>query len=114
MVRCFSNPFVRSVIFGCVCAVVIAACSGNDGGTELVFQEEKPTPQTAAAGRPVNINTASAAELETLPYIGPKLARQVIEHRQTHGPFRKPEHLMLIPGMSDRRFRAIRHLISVE
>ena len=65
------------------------------------------------AGR-ININTASVEELEKLPGIGKALAARIVEHRENYGPFRKPEHLMVVPGISDRKFRSMRHLIVVE
>lgn len=62
----------------------------------------------------LNINTASAFELEKLPNIGAKTAEAIVGHREKFGKFRKPEHLMLVPRISDRRFREIRHLIKTE
>ncbi|MDM7921181.1 MAG: helix-hairpin-helix domain-containing protein [Pyrinomonadaceae bacterium] len=62
----------------------------------------------------MNINTATAAELQRLPHVGETLAGKIIEHRERHGAFRKPEHLMLVEGISDARFRRIRHLVSTE
>jgi competence protein ComEA len=62
----------------------------------------------------LNINTASAEELERLPGIGKGLAERIIDHRAKFGPFRRPEHLIIVRGISDRRFRALRDLITVE
>lgn len=62
----------------------------------------------------ININMASAAELEKIPHVGEKLAQQIVDHRERYGAFRKAEHLMLIPGISDSRFRKIRDLIRVD
>lgn len=62
----------------------------------------------------ININTASAAELEKLPDIGAKTAREIIEHREKFGRFRKPEHLLFVRGISDKRFREMGSLIKVE
>src|ERR1051325_8551232 len=62
----------------------------------------------------ININTASADELEKLPGIGRALAARIIEHREKYGSFRKPEHLIIVRGISDKRFRALRELITVE
>jgi competence ComEA-like helix-hairpin-helix protein len=59
----------------------------------------------------ININTASVEELEKLPGIGKALAARIVEHRQNYGPFRKPEHLMVVPGISDQKFRIMRELI---
>ena len=62
----------------------------------------------------ININTASADELEKLPGIGKGLAERIIDHREKFGPFRKPEHLIIVRGISDKRFRAMQELITVE
>ncbi|MFN2390832.1 MAG: ComEA family DNA-binding protein [Pyrinomonadaceae bacterium] len=62
----------------------------------------------------ININTASAEELERLPRVGAKTAQNIIRHREKYGKFRKPEHLMFVQGISDRHFREIRSLIKVK
>lgn len=62
----------------------------------------------------ININTASAKELETLPYVGEILAQRIVEFREKNGRFRRPEHLLLVPGISEKRFREIRSLIRTE
>jgi competence protein ComEA len=69
--------------------------------------------ETAATSR-ININTASARELEKLPGIGKGLATRIVEHREKYGLFRRPEHLIMVRGISDRRFRTLRDLITVE
>ena len=62
----------------------------------------------------VNLNTASRDELEKLPGIGPGLAARIVEHRERYGRFRRAEHLIMVRGLSDRRFRAMRSLVTVE
>lgn len=62
----------------------------------------------------ININTASAETLEKLPNIGAKTAREIVEHREKFGKFRKPEHLLLIRGVSDKKFREIENLVKAE
>jgi competence ComEA-like helix-hairpin-helix protein len=62
----------------------------------------------------ININTASVQELEKLPGIGRGFAQRIVEHREKYGPFRRPEHLIMVRGLSDKRFRALRELIMVE
>ena len=62
----------------------------------------------------VNINRASEDELERLPGVGPALARRIVEHRERHGPFRRTEHLLIVRGVSDTRFRELRPLIAVD
>jgi len=72
-----------------------------------------PRAETPSAPR-ININTASADELEKLPGIGKALAERIIEHREKYGPFRKPAHLIIVRGISDKRFHALQDLITVE
>jgi competence protein ComEA len=62
----------------------------------------------------VNINTADISELERLPHVGPVLAKKIIEHRQRYGPFRKVEHLLIVEGVSEKRFMEFRDFISTE
>jgi competence protein ComEA len=65
-------------------------------------------------GPRVNINKASRAELEQLPGVGPATASRIVEHRERYGPFRRAEHLLLVRGFSDSRFRELRSLIEVD
>ena len=62
----------------------------------------------------VNINTASAGELEKLPGIGRGLAARIIAHREQYGRFRRAEHILMVRGIGDRRFRKMSPFITVE
>ena len=96
--------------------VAISSNKPNEQAAQTTPKEAND-PQPASIPKTnqiVNINTASANELETLPGIGKGLAERIIDHRERFGPFRRPEHLIIVRGISDRRFRAIRHLITVE
>jgi competence protein ComEA len=62
----------------------------------------------------VSLNTATQAELERLPGIGPALAARIIEHRQRYGPFRRAEHVMMVRGIGDLRFRQMRPYVTAE
>ncbi|MFZ1699887.1 MAG: helix-hairpin-helix domain-containing protein [Pyrinomonadaceae bacterium] len=62
----------------------------------------------------ININTAPAEELERLPSIGPKTSEAIIQFRDENGPFRRVEHLMLVRGVSERRFAEIRPHLRTE
>ncbi|HYJ45313.1 MAG TPA: helix-hairpin-helix domain-containing protein, partial [Pyrinomonadaceae bacterium] len=62
----------------------------------------------------ININTASSEELEKLPGIGKGLAARIVTFREQYGRFRRAEHLMMVRGISDRRFRTMRSLITAE
>jgi len=63
---------------------------------------------------PVNINTATAEELEALPGIGTELARRIIEYRTVNGPFTDPEHIQNVDGIGSGKFEAIKDLIAVD
>jgi len=73
----------------------------------------QPSRQQTSQSR-ININSASADELEELPGIGKALAARIIEHREKFGPFRKTAHLIVVRGISDRRFRGLQDFITVE
>lgn len=67
----------------------------------------------AAAGR-VNLNTASAEELQSLPGIGEVLAARIIEYREQSGPFACPEELMAVKGIGESLFDAVSGRITTE
>lgn len=62
----------------------------------------------------INVNTAPVKELEALPGIGKGLAERIVAHREKYGPFRRAEHLMMVRGISETRFRALREMIEVK
>lgn len=67
----------------------------------------------SSAGGLVNINTADAAALETLPGIGPALAQRIVEHREAHGPFAAVDDLTDVPGVGPAKLKALRAEASV-
>ena len=66
------------------------------------------------AANAVDINKATASELEKIPQIGAKTAQKIIEHRQKYGNFRKPEFLLLVNGISDKKFRLMKEFVTTE
>lgn len=77
--------------------------------SRFAFPTEVPqTPLTL-----VNINTATQAELESLPGIGPKLAKEILNHRQLHGPFTSIEQIVDVKGIGPATYDRIRNLITV-
>lgn len=75
----------------------------------------KPAGSAAqsAASPLVNINSASAADLQTLPGIGTKMAELIIEYRQKNGPFKKVEELMNVRGIGETNFLKLKAQITV-
>lgn len=76
--------------------------------------------RAAAAGgvqrsppQPLNINTATAAELETLPGIGPVLAGRIVTWRDDHGPFQSVDALDAVSGIGAKMLAGIRDLVRV-
>ena len=65
-------------------------------------------------GSQIDINTASPQELEKLPGVGRGIAERIVAHREQYGHFRRAEHLMMVRGISDRKFRQLRAMIVVE
>ena len=101
----FFIKLILLVLYGCL----LVCCGQKDAKQVFLHSTEIKISESA-----ININTASAAELEKLPHIGAKKAREIIEYRENFGRFRKPEHLLLVRGISDERFRAMRNFIKVE
>jgi len=69
--------------------------------------------KTPAAPGAVNINTASAAQLETLPGIGAATAARIVEYREKNGGFKKVEDLMNIRGIGEKSFLKLKPLVMV-
>jgi len=70
------------------------------------------TAAKASAGV-VNINTASATELDGLPGIGAKTAARIVEYRQKNGPFKRIEELMNVRGVGEKNFLKLKAQIIV-
>ncbi|MEW6567646.1 MAG: helix-hairpin-helix domain-containing protein [Chloroflexota bacterium] len=75
-----------------------------------------PSDQAAEPGSSarLNLNTATAPELELLPGIGPVLASNIIAYREAHGPFQSVEQLLDVPGIGPAKLSQIRDLVTVE
>jgi competence protein ComEA len=61
----------------------------------------------------VNINTATADELEALPGIGPVLAQRIVDYREQHGPFRSVRDLLNVSGIGDSHLADLAPLVTV-
>jgi competence ComEA-like helix-hairpin-helix protein len=97
------------------CALLIAssACVKLPRNTLQASGQTAPPVERTQTSL-ININTASPEELEKLPGIGRGLAARIIAYRSEFGRFRRAEHLMMVSGISERRFRAVRASITVE
>lgn len=86
---------------------IIAFALGGCAADRTYVRRSEPAPPPGA----MDINSASAADLALLPGIGSATAEKIVGFRDEYGPFRRTEHLLLVDGISERKFRAIRRLI---
>lgn len=94
------------VVCSCLlCALPSAAVAQSKGAARSAAK-----PSSTAI---VNLNTASAADLEGLPGIGAKTAALIVEYRQKNGPFKKVEDLMNVRGIGEKNFLKLKPQISV-
>ena len=104
-----------------------AGYSGNAASSNQPSPGNPPSPGSPAdsgnaapypgggvsAGGPVNLNRAGAAELETLPGIGPVLAAAILRYRQDSGPFQTIDALENVPGIGPKTLQNLRPLITI-
>ena len=68
---------------------------------------------SASAGETVDLNTATAEQLDTLPGIGPKLAARIVAYRNENGPFKTAEDVMKVAGIGAGKFEKFKDRIAV-
>jgi comEA protein len=75
---------------------------------------QEPPPRTATERpSPLNLNTATEAQLEALPGVGPAMATRIVEYRKKNGAFKKAEDLMNVKGIGEKSFLKLKALITV-
>lgn len=96
-----------------------AANGAAQNGTSQGGTQPQPARTLTPAGSaqkgltPVNINTATAEELQTLPRIGPAMAQRIIAWREAHGGFRSVDELDAVPGIGPSMLENLRPLVTV-
>jgi comEA protein len=94
-----------------VMVLALATLVGQAQGNGAMGRSAKAAKSTVSS--PVNLNTATATELQTLPNIGPAAAARIIEYRQKNGGFRKIEDLMNVKGIGEKSFLKLKPLITI-
>ena len=91
-----------------------AANGASQGGTQpQPARTLTPAGSAQKGSTPVNINTATAEELQTLPRIGPAMAQRIIAWREAHGGFRSVDELDAVPGIGPSMLENLRPLVTV-
>jgi competence protein ComEA len=83
------------------------------GGAEAPAGSGPASGPAGSSGGLVNLNTATAADLETLPGVGPSTAQKIIAYRTDHGGFRTVDDLLNVPGIGPRKLDQIRPHVTV-
>lgn len=82
---------------------------GADGRYQLARMHGA---ELLTVGLPIDLNSATAGDLDALPGIGPALAQRLVDYRQAHGPFKKVDDLINVSGIGSKLLEKIKlHLI---
>lgn len=84
----------------------------SQGSTSPFTVLATPVPTKPSSADLININTATLAELESLPNIGPTTAQNIINYRIQHGPFATIDMIMNVPGIGPATYDSIKNLIT--
>ena len=82
-------------------------------GTPVAAQQAAQWDAALATARQLDVNTASVAELERLPGIGPSLARRIADDRAARGPFQRPEELQRVKGIGPQTYDDLKSYVTV-
>ncbi len=81
-------------------------------GQQVVVHGVGEAPNQQGPG-PVHLNTATAADLEAIPGVGPVLAARIVEFRRSHGPFQAVEDLLDVAGIGEAKLAGMREAVVV-
>lgn len=82
-------------------------------GAPMISTGQTPAASKAAPATVININTASADQLDALPGVGAKLAARIVDYRQKNGGFKKVEDLMNVQGIGEKNFLKLKPLVTI-
>ena len=81
--------------------------------TAPIAHADAQQPPAAPRAAAIDLNSATVADLETLPGIGRSTAERIVEHRKKTGGFKKIEELMNVKGIGEKSFLRLKPLITV-
>ena len=90
-----------------------APTKGNGSRGPTPRPEPRETPPPTADPRPLDLNSATVAELARLPGVGPGLAQRIVQERERRGRFDSPEALRQVMGVGPKKLAALRDLVTV-
>jgi competence protein ComEA len=85
----------------------------TEGSSPVILEAPTAIAIPPSSAELININTASASELDTLPGIGPTTAQKIIDYRQQNGPFLAKEDIVNVSGIGPGTYERIKDLITV-
>lgn len=94
-------------------AIPVAAAQQAKAGGRSARSSAAAKSNAAAPTSPININTATQAQFESLPGIGAKVAQRILEYRQKNGQFKKVEDLMNVKGIGEKSFLKLKPYLTV-
>jgi competence ComEA-like helix-hairpin-helix protein len=103
--RCLSLPLLRTMFQVFLSLLLLGLIPSG------AFSHEKSKANSATR---IDLNRATLQELTSLPGIGIVTARRIIEFREKNGPFRRVEEVLIIRGISKKKFQQLLQRISVE
>jgi len=94
-------------------AVIPAAAAQQAKAQTPETKAARATKAAPAPAGPVNINTATQAQLESLPGVGAKAAQRILDYRKQNGGFKKIEDLMNVKGFGEKTFLKLKPMLTV-
>lgn len=113
LVTALFSAFLLGFFLGRQSGAVQIQINSVVSGQPSTSPPETTQPDRTQAGFPININTASAEELTSLPGIGDVLAGRIVSYREQYGSFLSTEELMDVTGISEKTYERIQEYVTV-